>query len=65
MINKANEESEKNIIKTNKDFHNLMENRKKNAEERIKQMKNQALKDLMIIPSFKVLMHLNVLEFSS
>jgi len=46
MINKANEESEKNIIKTNKDFHNLMENRKKNAEERIKQMKNQALKDI-------------------
>ena len=46
MINKANEDSEKNIIKTNKEFHSLMENRKKNAEERIKQMKNQALKDI-------------------
>ena len=46
MINKANENSEKNIIETNKEFHNLMENRKKNAEERIKQMKNQALKDI-------------------
>jgi len=46
MINKANENSEKNIIETNKVFHNLMENRKKNAEERIKQMKNQALKDI-------------------
>ena len=46
MINKANEDSEKNILKTNKDFHNLMENRKKNAEERIKQMKHQALKDI-------------------
>ena len=46
MINKANEDSEKNIIKTNKEFHNLMENRKKNAEERIKQIKNQALKDI-------------------
>ena len=46
MIHKANEDSEKNILKTNKDFHNLMENRKKNAEERIKQMKNQALKDI-------------------
>ena len=46
MINKANEEAEKNIIKTNHDFHNLMENRKKNAEERIKQLKNQALKDI-------------------
>jgi F-type H+-transporting ATPase subunit b len=46
MINKANESSEKNIIRTNKEFHNMMENRKKNAEERIKQMKNQALKDI-------------------
>ena len=46
MIDKANEISEKNIIKTNKEFHNLMENRKKNAEERIKQMKNQAIKDI-------------------
>jgi len=46
MINKANEDSEKNIIKTNKEFHSLMENRKKNAEEKIKQMKNQALKDI-------------------
>ena len=46
MITKASEEVEKNIIKTNRDFHNLMENRKKNAEERIKQLKNQALKDI-------------------
>ena len=29
MINKANEDAEKNIIKINKDFHNMMENRKK------------------------------------
>ena len=46
MINKANEEAEKNVIKTNKDFHNLMDSRKKNAEERIKQLKNQVLKDI-------------------
>ena len=46
MINMASEQAEKNIIKTNQDFHNLMENRKKNAEERIKQLKNQALKDI-------------------
>ena len=46
MINKANEEAEKNTIKINQDFHNLMESRKKNAEERIKQIKNQALKDI-------------------
>ena len=46
MLNKANEDSEKNIIKINQEFHNLMESRKKNAEERIKQIKNQALKDI-------------------
>ena len=46
MVTKAGEEAEKNIIKTNQNFHNLMENRKKNAEERIKQLKNQALKDI-------------------
>ena len=46
LISKANEEAEKNIIKTNRNFHNLMDNRKKNTEERIKQLKNQALKDI-------------------
>ena len=46
MINKANEEAEKNVIKVNKEFHNLMENRKKNAEERIRQLKSQAEKDI-------------------
>ena len=46
MINRASEEAEKNVIKTNQNFHNLMETRKKNAEERIKQLKNQALKDI-------------------
>jgi F-type H+-transporting ATPase subunit b len=46
MIAKASEDAEKNIIKTNQEFHNLMENIKKNAEERIKQLKNQALKDI-------------------
>ena len=46
MIGKANDEAEKNVIKTNRDFHNLMDTRKKNVEERIKQVKNQALKDI-------------------
>jgi len=46
MINDANEMAEKNILKTNKEFHTLMESRKKNTEERIRQMKNQALKDI-------------------
>ena len=46
MIAVANENSEKNIIEKNKEFHNLMENRKKNSEEKIRQMKSQALKDI-------------------
>ena len=46
MINKANEEADKNVIKTNEQFHSLMENRKKNAEERIRQLENQAIKDI-------------------
>ena len=44
MLNKANDEAEKNIIKANREFHNLMESRKKNAEESIKQLKNQTIK---------------------
>ena len=46
MLDKANDEAEKNVIRINKDFHNLMENRKKNAEERVRQLKNQAEKDI-------------------
>tara|TARA_Y100001958_G_C21012382_1_gene391971 strand:+ start:281 stop:778 length:498 start_codon:yes stop_codon:yes gene_type:complete len=46
LISEANEEAEKNMIKTNEEFYNLMEGRKRNAEERIKQLKNQALKDI-------------------
>ena len=46
MISKAAEDAEKNMIKINENFHILMENRKRNAEERIKQLKNQALKDI-------------------
>ena len=46
MIGNATEQAEKNVIKINQDLHNLMEAKKKNAEERIKQLKNQALKDI-------------------
>ena len=46
MIDKASEEAEKNVIRVNKEFHNFMENRKKSAEERIRQLKNQAEKDI-------------------
>ena len=46
MIENANNEAEKNILKTNKEFHALMDSRKKSAEERIRQMKDQAFKDI-------------------
>ena len=46
MISKANDDVEKNIIKTNEEFQNSMEIRKRNAEDRVKQMKNQAFKDI-------------------
>ena len=46
MLDDAANEAEKHVLNTNNDFHNQMENRKKNTEDRIKQMKNQALKDI-------------------
>ena len=46
MLSNANEIAEKNVLKTNDKFHLMMENRRKNAEDRIRQMKNQALKDI-------------------
>ena len=46
MIKNAQKESEINIIKTNDQFHKIFENRKKMAEEKIKQMKLQATKDI-------------------
>jgi F-type H+-transporting ATPase subunit b len=46
MIDKANKEIDKNILKTNTDFHEVMESRKKSAENRIKRMKTQAYKDI-------------------
>jgi len=46
LMKKAQEESEKNMIKINNEFHNIFENRKKLAEEKIKQMKTQTIKDL-------------------
>ena len=46
LIKKANSEAEARTLRTNDEFHKLMEIRKKNAEERIRQMKDQALKDI-------------------
>ena len=46
MLDTATEEADKSVLKTNKEFHIQMENRKRKTEDRIKQMKNQALKDI-------------------
>ena len=46
MVREANEFAEKNVKKVNNEFHNLIDNRKKNAELKIKQMKDQAIKDI-------------------
>ena len=46
MLEDAEKQSEQNIIKTNEEFHVLIENRKKAAEDKIKQMKLQAIKDM-------------------
>ena len=46
MLEAATDEAESYVLKTNEEFHGQMENRKKNTEDRIKQMKNQALKDI-------------------
>jgi F-type H+-transporting ATPase subunit b len=46
MIDIATEEADKNVLRANEEFHIQIENRKKNTEDRIRQMKNQALKDV-------------------
>ena len=46
MLTEAADEADRHILKANEELHDQMENRKKNVEDRIKQMKNQALKDV-------------------
>ena len=46
IIKNSKKDSETNNIKTNDQFHKIFENRKKVAEEKIKQMKLQATKDI-------------------
>ena len=55
IINLAKKNSEKNILETTKKFHQIMEDRKKNAEQKINQMKENALKDIKNI-SIKISM---------
>ena len=46
MIDQSTEEAEKIVLKANEELHKQMENRKKNTEDRIRQMKNEALRDI-------------------
>ena len=46
IINSAKKDSEKNILEKTKKFHQLIENKNKYAEQKIIQMKENALKDI-------------------
>ena len=46
LIQKAKEEAKTNMIKLNEEYHNSMENRKKIAEQKIRQLKMQSIKDI-------------------
>tara|TARA_Y100000590_G_scaffold338282_1_gene385473 strand:- start:3105 stop:3602 length:498 start_codon:yes stop_codon:yes gene_type:complete len=46
IINLAKKDSDKTILEKTQNFHQLMEERKKNIEQKIAQMKTDALKDI-------------------
>ena len=46
ILNKAKTDSEKNIIEKTKKFHQIIEERKKSTEQKISQMKENALKKI-------------------
>jgi len=46
IINLAKKDSEKTILEKTEKFHQIMENKKKNAEQKIAQMKENALGDI-------------------
>ena len=46
IINLAKKDSEKMILEKNQKFHQMMEDRRKNAEQKINLMKENALKDI-------------------
>ena len=54
IINMAKKDSEKNILYKTKKFHELLEERKKNAEQKIIQMKENALNDIKNIINTEV-----------
>jgi F-type H+-transporting ATPase subunit b len=46
IINAAKKNSEKNIVERTKQFHQIIEGRKKNTKQKISQIKTNALKDI-------------------
>ena len=46
IINLAKKDSEKTILEKTNKFHQIIENKKKNAEQKIVQMKENAIKDI-------------------
>ena len=46
IINLAKKDSEKTILEKTEKFHQIIENKKKNAEQKIVQMKENAIKDI-------------------
>ena len=52
MLNEAKNLSDKNIIKINEEFYKTIDNRKKSAEEKIKQMKDNGWSDQEIAEKF-------------
>ena len=46
VINSAKKYSEKTILEKTKQFHQIIENKKKSTEQKISQMKENALKDI-------------------
>ena len=61
IINLAKKESEKNILEKTEKFHQIIEFKKKNAEQKIVQMKENALSDIKNISvkiSMKTVEHL-------
>ena len=49
IINSAKKDSEKTILEKTEKFHQIMESKKKNAEQKIAQMKENALRDIINI----------------
>jgi len=49
IINSAKKKAEQNILDKTKKFHQIMDNKKKSAEQKIYQMKENAIKDIKII----------------